>query len=102
MKKLTFIEALKVNEDREVWIYSGVISSLTKYVFYAGDLKNSRMPVADLIHTDFYAEPEKISFECKWEDHFGIKPLVSNEKDMKSLHFLLGKKTKVIVEVIDE
>ena len=98
MKKLTFVEALKVNETQNVWTYRG--EKMDDH-YSIGSLKESTLALCDLMKTDFCAEPEKISFECEWIEYFGIKPYFTNEKGSLVLQSCLGKKTKVTVEVIE-
>jgi hypothetical protein len=96
MKKLTFIEALKVNETRDV--------KLTEIhnAYPVGELKNSSRSLCDLMKCDFYTEPEKFEFECVIEE-FNIPyfKLAGRLLEFKDLSVLVGKRTKVIVEVIE-
>ena len=92
MKKLTFIEALQANESKLV----GICGSLNRYP--VGELKDSSRSLCDLFNCDFYTEPEKFEFECDWYMSAEVIYPVGN----KVITNLVGKRTKVTVEVIDE
>ncbi len=102
MRKLTFLEALKVNEEKPIFRMSEDI----KIEYGVNKLKLSPMSILSAMSCEFYAEPEKIEFECEWnlcpENNFYVVPMVNNKHGSQALNHLIGKKTIVTVEVIEE
>ncbi len=99
MKKLSFIEALIVNEHKKVYRLDN-----QKYVPYEiYELKNSGFSVRSMSETDFYSEPEKIEFECElFKSSSYTWPMVRMYTlSGEQMDNLLNKKIKVTVEVIE-
>jgi hypothetical protein len=101
MKKLTFIEALKVNETRKV-IESFYPANRPALVFYPNEMAKSGLPLASFTNSEWTTEPEKFEFECVIEE-FNIPyfKLAGRLLEFKDLSVLVGKRTKVTVEVIE-
>jgi hypothetical protein len=119
VKKLTFLEALKVNESKEIkrliitekmqMVGQVLIKDWVDHTYYTykiGELKNSDEKLCDLMETDFYTEPDKFEFECEWRKNDQTKlisPMGTGSGFFNEhLQKFVGKKTKVTVEVIDE
>jgi hypothetical protein len=104
MKKLTFIEALKVNETRRV-IQADVHESRIGYDFNAGEMIQSTIPIKTLANYKWTTETEKFEFECEWRKHEGttiISPMGAGSGFFNEhLQKFVGKRTKVTVEVIE-
>jgi hypothetical protein len=100
MKKLTFLEALKVNETRKVIEADKGIN--IGYAFKAGEMMESVLPVYELSRRLWTTEPEKFEFECVIEE-FSIPyfKLAGRFLEFKDLSALVGKRTKVTVEAIE-
>jgi hypothetical protein len=103
MKKLTFIEALKVNEERIV--YRKINDGNVKYL--PNEMKFSVTSLQLLYLSEYYTEPEKFEFECVWttfidqdRNERGAPVVFFSESDR--LVALKGKKTKVTIEALDE
>lgn len=91
---MTIQEAIKANETKRV----GRKGADKNWWFEIGTLSGTMLS-ANQILDEWFVEPEKIEFECKWESCMGlIIPTYAN-KDMSSL---IGKRTRVTVEVINE
>jgi hypothetical protein len=94
MKKLTFIEALKVNETR-------IVNRNVRvgYIIYKpNELKSSDHTLRELYKSEFFTEPEKFEFECNWILNGSV--VYPNCSAVLAESFL-GKRTKVTVEVIE-
>lgn len=98
MKKLTFLEALKVNETRKV-IESFYPANRPALVFYPNEMAKSGLPLASFTNSEWEVVPEKFEFECRWE-HSETKLVIPTWPDF-NLEKLVGKRTKVTVEVIE-
>jgi hypothetical protein len=106
MKKLTFIEALKANETKII-IEAFPPPQRNTLIFSPNEMINSRIAISELSRIEWTTEPEKFEFMCGWveckdeDNNTRARPLVYLQESI-SLRSLIGKRTKVTIEVIDE
>lgn len=97
---MNFLEAIEANKTRRVWRTD---LGHEAYKFHVGELRQRQSMSADAYEAKWEAEPEKIEWQGVWLfDGERMRPTFTRDVIEKIERLVLGKTTKITIEVLND